>query len=205
MPDANGGARISLQCLNQVGGPQDLTYLAVDLPNQIAHILRVQRPGSAWGVAGYSEGGFCAANMALRYPHRYGFAAVLSGYFTPFDNQLAEPVRLVSPFGGNRRLAGGEHPARGDPDAARRRGHPPVLAGRGRGRQAGCGQCRGLLAGAATAAAGCAADAHRRGRAHHDDVAGPGPVDAHLDDLGPGPGGPEAGGRAVAEDRHPRG
>ena len=105
MPDANGGARISLQCLNQVGGPQDLTYLAVDLPTRIAHILRVQRPGSAWGVAGYSEGGFCAANMTLRYPHRYGFAAVLSGYFVPFDNQLAEPVRLVSPFGGNRSLA----------------------------------------------------------------------------------------------------
>ncbi len=104
MPDANGGARISLQCLNQVGGPQDLTYLAVDLPNQIERILRVQRPGSAWGVAGYSEGGFCAANMALRYPRRYGFAAALSGYFQPFDNQLAEPVRLVSPFGGNRSL-----------------------------------------------------------------------------------------------------
>jgi S-formylglutathione hydrolase FrmB len=64
----------------------------------------VQRPGMAWGVAGYSEGGFCAANMALRYPHRYGFAAALSGYFTPSDNQLAEPARLVSPFGGNRRL-----------------------------------------------------------------------------------------------------
>ena len=42
--------------------------------------------------------------MALRYPRRYGFAAVLSGYFQPFDNQLAGPVRLVSPFGGNRGL-----------------------------------------------------------------------------------------------------
>jgi enterochelin esterase-like enzyme len=104
MPDANGGERISLQCLNQVGGPQDLTYLAVDLPAQIARIVRVQRPGPAWGVAGYSEGGFCAANMALRYPHRYGFTAALSGYFAPLDNQLAGPRRLVSPFGGNRRL-----------------------------------------------------------------------------------------------------
>ena len=104
MPDANGGRSISLQCLNQVGGPQDLTYLAVDLPTQIARTLRVQRPGLGWGVAGYSEGGFCAANMALRYPHRYGFSAALSGYFTPSDNQLAEPARLVSPFGGNRRL-----------------------------------------------------------------------------------------------------
>jgi len=104
MPDANGGDRISLQCLNQVGGPQDLTYLAVDLPNQLARTLRVLRPGSAWGVAGYSEGGFCAANMALRYPHRYGFAGVLSGYFQPSDNQLAESSRPVSPFGGSSTL-----------------------------------------------------------------------------------------------------
>ena len=104
MPDANGGDRISLQCLNQVGGPQDLTYLAVDLPAQIARALRVARPGRAWAVAGYSEGGFCAANMALRYPHRYGFAGVLSGYFTPLDNQLAGTGRPVSPFGGDTRL-----------------------------------------------------------------------------------------------------
>jgi enterochelin esterase-like enzyme len=103
MPDANGARGISLQCLNQAGGAQDLTYLAVDLPAQIAHMLRVVRPGTGWGVAGYSEGGFCAANMALRYPRRYGFAGVLSGYFTPADNQLAGG-RLVSPFGGNGRL-----------------------------------------------------------------------------------------------------
>jgi len=104
MPDANGGWRISLQCLNQAGGPQDLTYLAIDLPGEIARILRVRPPGPAWGVAGYSEGGFCAANIALRFPRRYGFAGVLSGYFAPLDNQLANPLRDVSPFGGSRRL-----------------------------------------------------------------------------------------------------
>jgi enterochelin esterase-like enzyme len=104
MPDANGGERVSLQCLNQAGGPQDLTYLAVDLPDQITHLVRVQPPGPAWGVAGYSEGGFCAANMTLRFPDRYGYAGVLSGYFVPFNNQLAHPIRQVSPFGGNRAL-----------------------------------------------------------------------------------------------------
>jgi enterochelin esterase-like enzyme len=102
MPDANGGEDVSLQCLNQVGGPQDLTYLADDLPEEIAHLLRVQPPGSSWGVAGYSEGGFCAANIALRFWNRYGFAGVISGYFHPFDNQLAHPVRPVNPFGSNR-------------------------------------------------------------------------------------------------------
>jgi enterochelin esterase-like enzyme len=104
MPDANGAENVSLQCLNQVGGPQDLTYMAVDVPAAIARIVRVQPPGQAWGVAGYSEGGFCAANMALRFPYRYGFAGVLSGYFKPFNNQLAHPIRQVNPFGGNRLL-----------------------------------------------------------------------------------------------------
>jgi enterochelin esterase-like enzyme len=101
MPDANGGNDISLQCLNQAGGPQDLTYLARDVPPVVAHMLRVQPPGVGWGVAGYSEGGFCAANMALRYRFRYGFAASMSGYFSPFDNKLVDPSRMVSPFGKN--------------------------------------------------------------------------------------------------------
>jgi enterochelin esterase-like enzyme len=101
MPDANGGENISLQCLNQVGGEQDLTYMAVDVPDQIANLVRVQPPGPAWGVAGYSEGGFCAANMALQFRYRYGFAGVLSGYFTPSANQLARPIRQVNPFGGS--------------------------------------------------------------------------------------------------------
>jgi enterochelin esterase-like enzyme len=101
MPDANGGRAISLQCLNQFHGPQDATYLSDDLPNYIARVLRVQSAGPAWGIAGYSEGGFCAANLALRYPDRFGYSGVLSGYFVPSDNQLGRPPRLVNPFGKN--------------------------------------------------------------------------------------------------------
>jgi enterochelin esterase-like enzyme len=97
MPDANGGRRISLQCLNQIRGPQDATYLARDLPGYISRILRVVPPGRAWGIAGYSEGGFCAANLGLRYPDRFGFSGVLSGYFEPQANQLGHGT--VSPFG----------------------------------------------------------------------------------------------------------
>jgi enterochelin esterase-like enzyme len=104
MPDANGGNGISLQCLNQAGGPQDLTYLAQDLPDQISHLLRVQAPGPGWGVAGFSEGGYCAVNMALRYRYRYGFAASMSGYFAPERNKLTNPNRLADPFGGNHQL-----------------------------------------------------------------------------------------------------
>ena len=112
MPDVNGSSRVSLQCLNQVRGPQDLTYLAVDAPQAISRILRVQPPGDGWGVAGYSEGGFCAANMALQNRYRYGFAASISGYFAPYLNKLANPPRLVDPFGGNRLLRAENTPVR---------------------------------------------------------------------------------------------
>jgi enterochelin esterase-like enzyme len=101
MPDANGSRAVSLQCLNQVNGPQDATFLARDVPDHISRILRVQPPGRAWGVAGYSEGGFCAANLGLQYGSKYGYAGVMSGYFKPYDNQLIHPSRLVSPFGRN--------------------------------------------------------------------------------------------------------
>jgi enterochelin esterase-like enzyme len=99
MPDANGGRTVSLQCLNQFNGPQDATYLAQDLPRYISQKLRVEAPGPAWGIAGYSEGGFCAANLGLKYGNRFGFAGVLSGYFQPSDNQVGNPPRLVNPFG----------------------------------------------------------------------------------------------------------
>ena len=99
MPDPNGGRQISLQCLNVVHGPQDATYLAQDLPDYLSRALRLVPPGRTWAIAGYSEGGYCAANLALVYPGRYGFAGVLSGYFQPLDDRLGKPSRLIDPFG----------------------------------------------------------------------------------------------------------
>ena len=99
MPDTNGGRRISLQCLNVRHGPQDATFLAHDLPAYLPSILRVQPQGPAWGIAGYSEGGYCTANLALVYRLHYGAAGVMSGYFSPSDDQLGNPVRTVNPFG----------------------------------------------------------------------------------------------------------
>jgi enterochelin esterase-like enzyme len=108
IPDANGGLDRSTQCLNTVRGEQDETYLAVDVPDDVATRLRVERPGPAWGIAGFSEGGFCAANLALRHPDRYGAAASLSGYFEPLrSNHLPRPT---DPFGGSRALRAANSP-----------------------------------------------------------------------------------------------
>ena len=97
MPDTNGGQNYSLQCLNAVGGVKDATYVAQDVPNFVAASYRVQPPGRAWALAGLSEGGFCAANLALNYPTRFGFAGVLSGYYAPLDNQVPKGGRAGAP------------------------------------------------------------------------------------------------------------
>jgi enterochelin esterase-like enzyme len=102
MPDANGGKRLSRQCLNEVGVVADETFLAYDVPAFISSTVRVEPPGSAWGIAGYSEGGFCAANLALRHPQRFGFGGVVSGYFQPLPYDRT-PAR-VDPFRGDQAL-----------------------------------------------------------------------------------------------------
>jgi enterochelin esterase-like enzyme len=100
MPDTDGGYRYSLQCLNDPTGVQDMTFVAKEVPAAIYTALRVQPPGKSWGIAGYSEGGYCAANIALNYPGDFGTAGVLSGYFAPITSQVplggkagAKPIR----------------------------------------------------------------------------------------------------------------
>ncbi len=88
MPDTDGGQPYSLQCLNNPDGIQDMTFVGQDVPDYIARLIRVQRPGRAWGLAGYSEGGFCAANIALQEPANYGDAGVISGYFAPIPSRV---------------------------------------------------------------------------------------------------------------------
>jgi enterochelin esterase-like enzyme len=90
MPDTDGGMQYGLQCLNDPGGIQDMTFVAIDVPDAIARIARVQAPGLAWGLAGYSEGGYCTANIALQDPSRWGAVGVMSGYFSPILSQVPE-------------------------------------------------------------------------------------------------------------------
>jgi enterochelin esterase-like enzyme len=88
MPNTDGGQQYGLQCLNDPGGVQDMTYVAEEVPEWAVANLRVMPTGSAWGVAGYSEGGYCAANIALQHPNLFGDAGSLSGYFSPVESQV---------------------------------------------------------------------------------------------------------------------
>jgi putative esterase len=104
MPDSNGSRQLMLQCQNIPNYVQDATYLAQDVPAYIARVFRVQPPGRAWGAVGYSEGGYCAANLALEYPRAWGYAGVMSGYFTPGPDLYGKPDRYRNPFDGDRAM-----------------------------------------------------------------------------------------------------
>ncbi|MHB8340096.1 MAG: alpha/beta hydrolase-fold protein, partial [Mycobacteriales bacterium] len=84
IPDS-GGARgqPSQECVNSASGVLDDTYLTTDLRSWVLARYRAATDGASWGLLGYSEGGFCAANLALRHPSLFGAAISLDGYFQP--------------------------------------------------------------------------------------------------------------------------
>jgi enterochelin esterase-like enzyme len=82
MPTTFTGAH-GQSCLDALRGDLDETYLTQDVPQDVVSQFRVPPPGPAWGVAGLSDGGFCAANLALRHPQVYAASGVMDGYFTP--------------------------------------------------------------------------------------------------------------------------
>lgn len=82
-PPQTPHALLDTECTNLAHGPQTETFLTVDVPTAAETHLRVRTDRAGWGLIGYSAGGYCAANLALRHPDRYATAASLSGYADP--------------------------------------------------------------------------------------------------------------------------
>ncbi|MBU2670662.1 esterase [Actinoplanes bogorensis] len=74
---------LDTECTDLRGGAQSETFLTVDVPAYARAHYRIRTDPAAWGLAGYSAGGYCAANLLLRHPGRYAAAASLAGYATP--------------------------------------------------------------------------------------------------------------------------
>jgi enterochelin esterase-like enzyme len=81
LPYQTPDLRHDTECVDARGGPAADTFLTQDLPAAVEQRYRVRTDPAAWGVIGYSTGGFCAVNLAMRHPDRYGAAVSLSGYF----------------------------------------------------------------------------------------------------------------------------
>ena len=75
------------------------TYLDVDVPAWIRRNLQVDPDPRAWAVGGYSEGGTCALQTALRAPQTYPSLIDISGQAEPSLGSRAATVRDV--FGGD--------------------------------------------------------------------------------------------------------
>ncbi|HEY1824245.1 MAG TPA: alpha/beta hydrolase-fold protein [Trebonia sp.] len=84
MPAINGPGNDYQDCVN---GPavNDDTYLTQDVRTDIYSHYRVSHDPYEWGLGGYSSGGFCAANLALRHRDSFGAAAIINGYFQAAD------------------------------------------------------------------------------------------------------------------------
>ncbi|MEU1818033.1 alpha/beta hydrolase-fold protein [Streptomyces roseifaciens] len=66
------------ECVDVPGGPQAETYFTKDLPEALKSAYRVGHAASAWGVMGYSSGGTCALELAMREPGTFPVAGALS-------------------------------------------------------------------------------------------------------------------------------
>ncbi|MCA6093519.1 esterase family protein [Streptomyces sp. SCA3-4] len=66
------------ECVDVPDGPQAETYFTKDLPEALKSAYRVGHEASAWGVMGYSSGGTCALELAMRSPGTYPVAGALS-------------------------------------------------------------------------------------------------------------------------------
>jgi S-formylglutathione hydrolase FrmB len=71
------------ECVDSALGTQAETYLTTDIPEIIHRHFRAAEGRQNWALVGYSTGGFCAVNLALRHPARFAAAASLAGYFRP--------------------------------------------------------------------------------------------------------------------------
>jgi S-formylglutathione hydrolase FrmB len=79
------------QCVNVVGGPAVDTYLTTDVRTAITHAFRATTNRAGWALMGYSSGGFCATNLAMRHPDMFTSAVSIAGTAKPaHDHQTGE-------------------------------------------------------------------------------------------------------------------
>ncbi len=74
--------KLDTECTDMAPGPKTETYLTVDVVNDARRRFRIRADRDGWGLLGYSAGGFCAINLALKHPDIYSAGAAMSAYST---------------------------------------------------------------------------------------------------------------------------
>ena len=87
------------ECMNYRSGPQVETWLTQDVQIFAQRFIGIDnRP---WATFGYSTGGWCAAEIAIRHQAQYSAAISLAGYFTPsyaYGTRQSEKVFLKKEY-----------------------------------------------------------------------------------------------------------
>jgi enterochelin esterase-like enzyme len=86
-PPTNTGFLRSLECADTKDGLRDETYLTTDVRRWAVTHLRTAR--RRWTVIGYSTGGYCALDLALRHPDEFDRAISLDGYGRALQDHYA--------------------------------------------------------------------------------------------------------------------
>ena len=98
VPDATGGDLNNPLCLDSKLGNSE-SYLTKDVPNWISRNLQVDRDTHHWAVAGFSYGGTCSVQLALRRPDLFPSFVDISGQREPTLGTRKQTV--TEAFGGN--------------------------------------------------------------------------------------------------------
>jgi S-formylglutathione hydrolase FrmB len=99
VPDANGRAQGDTECVNGPRGQAE-TYLSVDVPRFMQQQFGAATDPQRWAIAGLSEGGTCALELAARHPDRFATFADFSGDPAP---TIGSPTHTLDAlYGGSR-------------------------------------------------------------------------------------------------------
>ncbi|MGZ3143297.1 alpha/beta hydrolase [Lentzea chajnantorensis] len=94
VPDQLGAVTANPLCLDSKLG-QSETYLARDVPAWVRKRLTVDERREAWTVGGFSHGGTCSFQLAVRAPDVYGNFIDLSGQAEPTLGTREETVKAA--------------------------------------------------------------------------------------------------------------
>ena len=97
--DLAGGPFPNSECANSYDGREWTdTYVASTVVRYVDSHYRTIADPRARTIAGYSQGGFCAANLLLRHPDVFRQAVIFAGYFEA-GLSSGETVNAWMPFG----------------------------------------------------------------------------------------------------------
>ncbi|MGI5127812.1 alpha/beta hydrolase [Pseudonocardia sp. CA-107938] len=98
VPDATGERFANPLCMDSRRGNAE-TYLRRDVPDWIKHTLNVDPDPGRWAIAGFSYGGTCALQLAVRAPEVYLTFLDVGGQDEPSIGTREQTVREL--FGGD--------------------------------------------------------------------------------------------------------